>query len=430
MSDASRQNRSLHVLVSLGFSALLAAPLSAQTAAEKREAYLRGLASHTEKEPAAKDKNGRTVGKGRTPEEARANAMKELAAPKTIKLEQAGLQFSTVASWTETKPSGLPGTVAGACYQDPKLDAAGNGRDGLMIVRVLPLADGKTVDDVLGSVTKELNCCGPHYATKPEAELPLAGETARTLVFEPQEARVKDQKWYVAAAQHGAKAYVFMLFTHTGDYAITRPGVDKMLKSVKWLGAPVSPTPLPPAKPQPPATYTFKEQNLSYAAPGNWTVSKQPAAHALHTLETRLPKAANGAEMAWLQVYVDRGRPLETFVKEFTDKRKAMVQFEAVEGAKGLGVAGEPAQLLRGTGLGELKDNRSLLVVTRHGDASYLFVFQTSSPDLLPAMRTQANEILKSVTWLDGAAPAAARAAAPAGAPAGAPKRAGGDGLE
>jgi hypothetical protein len=182
-------------------------------------------------------------------------------------------------------------------------------------------------------------------------------------------------------------------------------------------------------------TYTFKEQNLSYAVPANWTVAKQPAAHAVQTLEARLPKAANGAEMAWLQVYVDRGRPLEAFVKEFTDKRKAMVQFEAVEGAKGLGVAGEPAQLLRGTGLGELKDNRSLLIATRHGEASYAFLFQTSSQDLLPAMRTQANAILKSVTWLDGAAavsaaaPSTAPAAASAPAPA-APKPARGDGLE
>src|SRR5205814_9306209 len=103
-----------------------------------------------------------------------------------------------------------------------------------------------------------------------------------------------------------------------------------------------------------------------------------------------------------------------------------VVQFEVVEGAKGLGVAGEPAQLLRGTGLGESKDNRSLLVATRHGDASYVFVFQTSSPDLLPAMRTQANQILKSVTWLDGAAPAPA----PAATSAAAPKPAGSDGLE
>jgi len=45
-------------------------------------------------------------------------------------------------------------------------------------------------------------------------------------------------------------------------------------------------------------------------------------------------------------------------------------------------------------------------------------------------MRTQANEILKSVTWLDGAAPAPAPAAAPAATPAAAPKPARGDGLE
>jgi hypothetical protein len=219
---------------------------------------------------------------------------------------------------------------------------------------------------------------------------------------------------------------IHQLMHASHDYSVKKetPLVDAIFATVKF-GA------IAPAA-SGGTTYTFKEQNLSYALPANWTVSKQPAAHALHTLEGRLPKAASGAEMAWLQVYVDRGRPPETVVKEFTEKRKAMVQFEAVASTKQLGVAGEPAQLLRGTGLGELKDNRSLLIATQHGDASYLFVFQTSSPDLIPALRTQANDILKSVTWLDGAAPAEASAgaqAAPAVSPA-APKAGKGDGLD
>jgi hypothetical protein len=241
----------LTLLVAFGLSALVPTLLRAETAAERREAYLRSLATRPQKESTATDKNARTVGKGRSIEEIRANDYKERTAPKTVKLEQAGLQLTTAAGWTETKPSGLPGTVAGVCYQDPKLDAAGNGRNGLLIVRMLPIENGKTIDDVVAGVTKELNCCGPHYATKPDAEIALAGEKARSVVFEPQEARVKDQKWYVAAAQHGPKAYVFMLFTRTGDYAITRPGADKMLKTVKWLGAAVPPTPLPAAKPRP-----------------------------------------------------------------------------------------------------------------------------------------------------------------------------------
>jgi hypothetical protein len=423
MSDASRATRrSLQLLVSLGVAALLAAPVSAETAAERREAYLRSLASRPEKDSATttRDKNGRTV-----------TTKSRAATPQTVKLEQHGLQYSTIPNWSANEISGMPGAVGGMNCSSPSPTPSMAGWHGAVIVRVFPMEDGKTIDDVLARMTKELNCCGPHYALKPEPEFPLAGETARSVVYEPQEARVKDQKWRVAAAQHGARAYVFMLSTNKANYDTVRPDMEKILKTVKWLGKPVPPTPLPAPKPLPPTTYTFKEQNLSYAAPGNWAIAKQPASDVLYTLEARLPKAANGAEMAWLQVYVDRGRPLHAFVKEFTDKRKATVQFEEVVGAKGLGVAGEPAQLLRGTGLGELKDNRSLLIATRHGDASYLFVFQTSSPDLLPAMRTQANEILKSVTWLDGAAsPAPSPAPAQAPAAAAAPKPAGGDGLD
>jgi hypothetical protein len=160
----------------------------------------------------------------------------------TVKLEEHGVQYTLPANWTQAQVSGLPGLVGGALYRDPQ---PGRRRLGQLMVRVLPVGPGATLDTVVASVARQFNCCGPHYEAKPGDDVVLGGETGRTVVLEPKQEMVQNQKLFVAAAQHGERAYVFTLLTKADHYAAVQPDAVKVLKTVKWLGPKIAPTDLP-----------------------------------------------------------------------------------------------------------------------------------------------------------------------------------------
>jgi hypothetical protein len=231
------------------------------------------------------------------------------------------------------------------------------------------------------------------------------------------------QRRFIALAD--GKIHQLMHASH--DYSVKKetPVVDAILATVRFgaIAAAASGG----------TAYTFKEQNIAYTMPAGWTSPKSPPAqHAVQTLDLN-PSGdpAKAANWSNFQFYFEPQRKVDDALKAFVDKRKSATRFEEVPGAKGLGVAGEPARLLRGSGLSpNSEDVRSLLVVTEHAGGTYFFWFQVAKEDLLPQVRDQANQILKSVKWLDGVAPAPATPSAAAPAADAAPKPAGGDGLE
>jgi hypothetical protein len=246
-----------------------------------------------------------------------------------------------------------------------------------------------------------------------------AGEKAHE---EPQ----RVQRRFVALVD--GKIHQLMHASH--DYSVKKetPIVDAIFATVKF-GAVA-------AAASGGTTYTFKEQNIAYTVPAGWTTPKNgPALHAVQTLDlnpsTEPAKAANWSNF---QLYVEPQRKLDDALKTFVERRKTVTRFEDVPEAKGLGVAGEPARLLRGESLAKnSEDVRSLLIATEHAGSTYFFWFQVARPDLVTGIRDHANQILKSVKWFGGAGSAATGGLAPATPavpPAPAPKPAGSDGLE
>ena len=230
MSSCFVARRWSRVAVVAGLAALLAGawalPAAAETAKERRQR----VEQEKKQREQAKAEQRRKDAEQKAMEKAR----QQQTAAKVIKLEEHGFQFSTVSGWMVGEVGGVPGIVSGVVYIDPKADLS-RPIDHSMMVRVLPIEEGKSLDDVIAAATKELNCHGPHYDVQPGEDLDVGGEAARTLVFDPQEDSVKGKKSYIAAARHGDNAYVFWLMTTPDDYEKIRPQAEKMIRSTKWL---------------------------------------------------------------------------------------------------------------------------------------------------------------------------------------------------
>jgi hypothetical protein len=201
---------------------ITSAPLAAETARQRQQGR------------DAEKRDEATQRREKQKRKAVEKAVRDAGAPTVVKLPEHDLQFNTLPDWVVARGGGLPGTVQAVVYLDPKADPRTPPR-GSMRVRVLPIRKGKSLDDVIKTLTRELNCHGPHYKVEAGDELDLDGETARTLVFEPQEDVVKDHKSFVAVARHGDRAYVFSLATSPADYETFRPQAEKIMLSTKWL---------------------------------------------------------------------------------------------------------------------------------------------------------------------------------------------------
>lgn len=230
MSPCFIARRWSRVAVVAGFTAFLAgvwaSPAAAETAKERRQ--------RVEQERKQRDQAKADRRRKDAEQKAMEKARQQQTAAKVIKLEEHGFQFSTVSGWMVGEVGGVPGIVSGVVYIDPKADLS-RPIDHSMMVRVLPIEEGKSLDDVMAAGTKELNCHGPHYKVEPGEDLDVGGEAGRTLVFDPQEDSVKGKKSFIAAARHGDNAYVFWVMTTPDDYEKIRPQAEKMIRSTKWL---------------------------------------------------------------------------------------------------------------------------------------------------------------------------------------------------
>jgi hypothetical protein len=240
--------QTFRLLLAAALVTLLAVPASrAETTKERRarqaEEKTRQAEEKKEKQQASKAADAQKL-----QEQKVLKVVRERYAPKTVKLPEHGFQYTTLQDWSVNEVRGIPGSVSAAHFyanlEEQARTSTFRSTDAL-IVRVLPIEAGKSIDDVMAHETKRLNCCGPHFAIKPEKDVLISGEMARSIVVEPVQDAYKTMKWHFVAAQHGDKAYIFQLQTSPDTYDTVRPGAEKIIQSVKWIGPKVKPTPLP-----------------------------------------------------------------------------------------------------------------------------------------------------------------------------------------